>query len=1177
MKWTSQQLKAIESTGGTVLVSAAAGSGKTSVLVERVIRRITQGSAPCDIDRLLIVTFTRAAAAQVREKIAQQLSAQLAQHPGDAHLIRQQMLLPFADICTIDSYFCKLVREHFHLLDVNPDFRMLDESEKDIMRIEAARTVTDGLYREGGDEIAQLAELLIVGNDDSKLLTVIINLYEQAQSHRFPRRWLLDLAKPYEETAPLEKTACGQVLLSQAAEALEYLIGASRALTQYAADDAALAGPFADTFNSDILMYEQILAKVNGSGWDEAAAVVAAANYSRLKGTPRDCDKALKDYLKDARDTLKETYKKQVLKYFSVDSASHAADAARLKPVAKKLIEAVLLFGEEYARLKNEANAADFSDVNHLALNLLVAEDANGNMAKTPLAAELSEHYEEILVDEYQDINKAQDDFFEAVSRDRSNLFMVGDVKQSIYRFRQAMPEIFLNRRDSLPEFDGSSYPAKVLLGGNFRSRPGITGAVNFFFRRLMSAGAGELDYTEDEYLVPEADYPPGDGPDAEIHLLTVSKDNKTQDEAAYIAQWIKGMVDRGTPVCAKEGARPARFSDFCVLMRSPKKKAAVYIDTFDQYLVPATSDLTDGFFEARETVFMLSLMRVIDNPSQDIALLSVMLSPVFGFTPDDLARLRLHDKEAAMYRCVVAAAEKGDEKCARFLNDIAAMRRLSLTMTAGSLVRRLLDFTGFMAIAGAMGHPERRKANLYLLISLADRYEQAGHIGTAGFIRQMDRLADENASLPEASEHGGAANAVTVMSIHKSKGLEFPFCILADCSKSFNSTELSESVAVNPVLGIGLSYRDTENFVKYDTVFNKACALDNYKRSLSEEMRILYVAMTRAREKFIAVISGEDPGSEIAGLCAGLGSQSPLNPFAVRKMKSFAQWLLAAAVSHPGAQTLRRMAGLSEAAVIPDTSPLAVVTAAAAAPPAVAQTAVEKPAPDETVLERIRQKLSSFYPYAELAAVPAKRAASDAAPGGIDKVFFASRVPAFLAPEGLSPAQQGSALHAFMQYADYALARQDPAAESERLVLAGYLTGAQRDALDLDKIAAFFDSPLAGRIFASPEVMTEKKFTIAVPARDLYPELSPACAGESIVVQGVIDCLFAEEDGLVVVDYKTDRGVTPDVLRDRYRGQLSVYAKAAAECFALPVKEVLLYSFWLGAQVELATGESAE
>ncbi|HOU10917.1 MAG TPA: helicase-exonuclease AddAB subunit AddA [Clostridiales bacterium] len=1177
MEWTNQQLRAIESTGGTVLVSAAAGSGKTSVLVERVIRRITQGEKRCDIDRLLIVTFTRAAAAQVREKIAGQLSALLAQHPGDGHLLRQQMLLPFADICTIDSYFCKLVREHFHLLDINPDFRMLDESEKDIMRVEAARAVIDRLHQEGSGEIAHLAELLIESNDDSRLLKVVIDLYEQAQSHRFPRQWLLDLAKPYEETGPLEKTACGQFLLAQAAEALEYLIGASRALTEYAADYPGLAGPFAETFNGDILIYESLSAILKDSGWDEAAAAVASANYGRMKNTPKDCDGSAKEYLKNAREKLKEIFRKNVAGTFFVDSASHAADAARLKPVAQKLIEATLLFGEEYARLKNEANAADFSDVNHLALNLLVAEDGLGNHVKTPLAEELSLRYEEILVDEYQDINKAQDDFFEAVSKDRNNLFMVGDVKQSIYRFRQAMPEIFLSRRDSLPEFDGVSYPAKVLLGGNFRSRPGITGAVNFFFRRLMSAGAGELDYTEDEYLVPEADYPPGDGPDAEIHLLTVSKDNKTGDEAAYIARWIKSMVDGGAQVCTKTGTRPARFSDFCVLIRSPKSKAAVYIDTFDRCLVPATSDLTDGFFEARETVFMLSLMRVIDNPSQDIPLLSVMLSPVFGFTPDDLARLRLLDKECALYRCVVAAAEKGDRKFAGFLDSIAAMRRLSLTMTAGSLVRRLLDFTGFMAIAGAMGHPERRKANLYLLIELADRYEQAGHIGTAGFIRQMDRLAEENASLPEASEHGGAANAVTVMSIHKSKGLEFPFCILADCSKQFNKTDLSQAVAVNPSLGIGLSYRDAEQFTLYDTVFNQACGLDNYKRSISEEMRILYVAMTRAREKFIAVISGENPGGGLAKLCAGLGSGTPLHPFAVRKMNSFADWLLAAAVSHPNAQTLRRMASLSEAAAIPDRSPLAIVEASASVPAAEEQPAVERPAPDEAVLERIRRKLSSVYPYAELAAIPAKRAASEAAAGCVDRVFFASRAPSFLAPKGLSPAEQGSALHAFMQFADYALARQDPEAESERLVLAGHLTRAQREALDLEKIAVFFASPLAGRIFASPQVMTEKKFTLAVPARELYAQLSPVCAGENVVVQGVIDCLFAEGDKLVVVDYKTDRGVTPELLRERYRGQLSIYARAAAECFALPVKEVLLYSFWLGEQVELAAGESDE
>jgi len=1049
---------------------------------------------------------------------------------------------------------------------------MLDESEKDIMRIEAARTVVDRLHEQGGDEIGELAEMLIEGNSDVKLLRVIIGLYEQSQAHRFPLRWLRDLTKPYDETSPLEETACGKVILSQAAEALEYLACASRALIDYASGDTVLAGPYTETLSADIQMYERLLAEIADSGWDDIAASICSAGYKPINRLPRGYESHVKESIQRARDALKKTFQNDIVKYFAVNSVSHAEDAERLKPLAHKLIEAVLLFGEEYARLKKDANAADFSDVNHMALDLLTMDDGQGNMVKTPLAKELSQRYEEILVDEYQDINKAQDDFFAAVSRDGGNLFMVGDVKQSIYRFRQAMPEIFLGRRESLPEFDGSAYPAKVTLGGNFRSRPGITGAVNFFFRRLMSTGAGELDYTQDEYLVPEADYPTAAGPDAELHLLSISKDNKVDGEAAYIARLVKGMVESGAQVCTKAGTRPARYSDFCVLMRSPKNKAAVYIDTFAKFLVPASSDLTGGFFEARQTVFMLSLMRIIDNPTQDIPLLSVMFSPVFGFTPDDLARLRLEDKSASLYRCAMLAAEKGDEKCADFLARLAAMRRLSLTMAAGSLVRRLIDLTGFMAIAGAMGHSERRKANLYLLISLADRYEQAGHIGTAGFIRQMDRLAEENASLPEASEHSGTSNAVSVMSIHKSKGLEFPVCILADCASDFNRRDLSEDVAVNPVLGIGLVRKDTEKFARFHTVFNDACGLDNHRRSMSEEMRILYVAMTRAREKFIAVISGENPGAETAALCAGLGSKTPLNPFAVRKMKNFGQWLLAAAVSHPGASALRALAGLGESAEVPDASPLAIVIAAVPKLPEEAAQDAPQAAPDAMVLERIRHKLSYMYPYAELSAVPAKRAASDAVPGGIDRVFFASRAPAFLAPEGLNAAQQGSAMHAFMQYADYTLAGQDPAAESERLTRAGYLTQAQRSALDINKIAVFFAGPLAQRIFSSPRVMTEKKFTIAVPAADLYPGLSQAAEGENIIVQGVIDCLFIEGEELVVVDYKTDKGVTPAALRDRYRGQLSLYAKAAAECFGLPVKEVLLYSFWLGAQVDMTT-----
>jgi ATP-dependent helicase/nuclease subunit A len=1123
------------------------------------------------VDSLLMVTFTKAAAAQMRERISEALAKRIAENPGDTRLVRQQMLLPFAHICTIDSFCNELVRENFHLLDLNPDYKIMDESEVNIIREDAAATVIEALYEENAPETRELVELLIQGNDDRVLTDSIIRLYTQAEAYPFPDSWLQSLLAPFENIEPVEQSEWGKIIIEYVTEGLAYCRDASRSMLEYIKNDETVENSYTATFSADIGLYERLLAKLKNATWDEMMAAMQSAAFERIGSLPRKFESPVKDKAQAVRDKLKKTLKEKLAGAFVASSDEHLEDMAYLKPIVCKLIEAVLLFKAKFAEMKSEVNSADFADISHKALELLIEKDEQGNIKKTALAEELSQRYTEILVDEYQDINKAQDMLFSALSKDEQNLFMVGDVKQSIYRFRQAMPEIFLNRRNSLPLYLNENYPARIVLGSNFRSRDGITGAANFIFSQIMSIAVGELDYNEEEALVPAAEYPVAAAPDTEIHIIDATdgfEDSKDNAEARYIAEMINEMILSGLTVADKKGERRAEYRDFCVLLRSTRNKASIYIDELAKHNVPAYSELSGGFFEAQEVGFMLALMRILDNPVQDVPLLTVLLSPVFGFTPDELARLRINDRRAPIYNCLIKAQAQGSKKCKEFLSQIEELRRLSSTLAAGELVRHLLEETGYLAIAGAMSGGSQRRANLHLLLDYANKYEAAGHIGLSGFIRFIDKLEGGNSDLTPAVELSEAANVVRVMSIHKSKGLEFPVCILSNCSAKFNTESQKGNIVINPRAGIGLRRRDIETFRQFDTVSQRAAALATEQAERSEELRVLYVALTRAKERLITVMSIKNPENRLSALAGVIGNTAKIAPFAVRGFGSLSDWILTAALRHPDAVVLRELAGADSSIVLPAGFPLKIVCKKEETVLAEDEINDEKTEPSQELIEIIKERLSYVYPYAALSAVIAKRAASELEEHGINREYFAASRPAFLNKGGLTPAQRGTAIHKFMQYADYTAARTSAATERDRLVEMGFLSELEGTAVDLAKINTFFQSGLAQRIFSAEKLMREQKFAIRIPARELYPELPENAEDEAIVVQGIADCAFVENGELVILDYKTDRGVTLEMLAERYKGQLAIYKRALEECLEIKVKETLLYSFELGASV---------
>lgn len=1179
--WTTDQRHAIECRKGSVLVSAAAGSGKTAVLVERVIRRLTDKDNPCSAEDLLIVTFTRAATAQMREKIGAAILKRLSEDPTDRHLRRQYMLLPFAKICTIDSFCNDLVRENFHALGISPDYSLLDNETAVIMKNDVCEAMLERAYEEDLDgRFSELSDMMSSGSSDEDFAKLIIKMYDISTAYPFPDLWLDSLIGEYSQP-DINKSRWGGIIKKYVCDMLDYCVSSSRDMMIAMESDPIVADAYGAAVQSDINMYAELREKIN-SDWDEALEAFKTVKYMSLGRVPKGYESETKNVVTTARKKLKDLLKK-VPGIMCVSSEEHADDMRLLRDPVTKLIELVKQFGREYSAEKDKMNSADFSDILHRALNLLAVSDGSDGYIKTDLARELSSHYVEILVDEYQDINEAQDMIFRAISADENNLFTVGDVKQSIYRFRQAMPEIFLRRRSTTHSFESGKYPLGITLGSNFRSRVGVTSCVNYIFRQLMSTEAGELEYDDSEALNAAAKYPERDTPDCELHVVT-DKGNRAdtlEAQARYVAKYIERTVRKGKMLVTKGGAlHPASYGDFCILLRTAKNVSSVYANALSERGIPVFSPETGGFFEAAEISFILSLLRVLDNPVQDIPLAAVMLSPLFGFSAGELADIRASAKERLetgetepLYRSVAASADEGSKKAAAFLKKIESLRRLSLTLSAGELVRRVCEETGFDAIVGAMPDGERRRLNVGLLCDYAEKYEAAGNLGLSGFIRFIDKVARTSGDLATAARPSENADIVRIMTVHQSKGLEFPICILADMQHAFNERDNTESVLISSSAGLGMKRRTEDGISVYDTASRRAAVITSERMGRSEEMRVLYVALTRAKENLVMVTSVPNPEKGLAKVAVECGIGERANPFAVLRMNNFSDLVLTALMRHPAADELRKLSGVDVPIFLSEKDRFKLKVVVSDSESFMTESANEqKIAAKPVFFHEVQARLDYSDPRSVLSSVPAKRAASDGSERGINREYFASSRPAFMSSGGLTPAQRGTATHKFMQFSDYAAARADIESELARLVDGGFLSEDEGKAVNIGAAKRFFMSPLAERIFASDNVMREKKFASLFQAKFFYPELTGEAAEEKIVVQGIADCVFVEDGELVIVDYKTDTGVDAEALLDRYSAQLEIYREALSQALGMPVKETLLYSFFMNSTVKVGT-----
>ena len=1181
---TPQQLGAVEDRGGSLLVSAAAGSGKTKVLVERVFAYLREEH--CHIDDFLIITFTRAAAAELRSKLAAELARRVAAEPENGHLRQQMFRVYQADIKTVDGFCASLLREHVHLLEpvdgrsLTPDFRILDESECTLLKERALEQALEHFYQriEQGDEGCRLlAETLGFGRDDRGLALLVPEVHAKLQSHPYPEKWLAQAAEGWRELPQrLADSVYGRTIMDDTVRRALYWAGR----LERAARDMEGCQPVFDAYADRFLEAAAQLREYEGAaqkGWDEMSRVdVTFRKLGAVRGEENGDSKAA---AKAVWDKCKAAVKKLSAPYQTAESEL-LDDLRAIAPAMEALLELTADFDRRFQAEKVRRNAMDFSDQEHYAVRLLAGEDGT----PTELGEQVSHRYREIMVDEYQDTNEVQNCIFRAVSRQGENIFAVGDVKQSIYRFRLAEPGIFLEKyRTYLDAEDAApGQPRRRVLSQNFRSRREVLDAANFVFAAIMSREMGELDYTEEQYLhFGAAYYPDAPERETEFHYLSVEdtpeqRFDRAEAEARFTARRIRQLLDGGFPVRGGDGGlRPVEPEDIVILMRSPSARLAVFTAALEREGIPCDGGESEDFFSAMEIAVVLSLLEIVDNPRQDVPLIAVLRSPLVGMSADRLAEIRALQPEGDYYEAL--CRDEGEDAQA-FLSLLRELRHASREMAADKLLWYCYDRCRVEAIFGAMADGAQRQARLTALYDYVRRLVQSGRTGLFDCVSHLRRLL-ENGDAP-AITAARASGGVRIMSVHKSKGLEFPVVVLADLNRSFNRQDLDRPVLVHPQLGVGAERVETERRIRYDTVSKSALALTLEREAKAEELRILYVAMTRAQEKLIMVCSRKNPEKYLRELAAL--TELPVPPEAVSGANCPGDWLLLTLLNTFQASELHGFAGVrpSELTEAPAGVTLHLhriggeETEGAASP-------AEEDAGESPDTTPDTASLGFVYGHRAATVTPSKVTATQLKGRAIDEEIAEGTLPRRResAPErprflqekrGLTGAERGTAMHLVMQFLPLDTAA-EPWAVAE--VIDGLrrrrlLTPEQAAALDVPALVRFLASPLAERIRNAPRLWREYRFALLTDA-GIY---DGDAAGEEMLLQGVADCVFETESGLAVVDFKTDR-VQPAEVQQRaevYRVQLDAYAGALSRILERPVTERILYFFACGEEISL-------
>ena len=1209
MEWTKEQKQAIEEKGSNILVAAAAGSGKTAVLVERIIKKVLKDGI--DIDKLLVVTFTNAAAAEMRERVLDAIYKKLDDNPNSEKLLRQITLLNKASICTIDSFCLDVVRNNFYELEnLSPNFRIADTTEIELLKQEVIEDLFERKYEEENEDFTKLIHTYTSYKDDTPLKDLILKIYNYIQSNPFPEKWLREKIEMFNIGEDLDKdfsdTVWGKVLLEEIKEDLTDGITSLESARKLLYDNKDLEG-YLKIIEHDIDMLNNLKANLNN--WDNAYEINKVLEFIKWSG--KRIDSKEKEEAKNIRDSVKDNLK--VLDNILVcDSKTANRDIFDMYNILLKLENIILEFGEEFSKRKRDKNIVDFQDVEHFALKILIKEQ-EGKIKDTLVAKKYQEKYEEIAIDEYQDSNLVQEYILNSVSR-KNNIFMVGDVKQSIYKFRQAMPELFISKyktyknKEEKKEEDN----LKIQLFKNFRSRENILYFTNLIFQDIMSDSLGDINYNEDEYLNLGADYKESkENLNTEIDIIDLledeeenlkesykeseenSEDERIEDvelEARFVANKIKELIDNKFQVWdrKKEKYRDISYKDIVILLRSTSNIASVYEQELLNLDLPVFSDSSQEYLESIEIETIMNLLKIIDNPMQDIPLVSVMRSYIGKFTDNDLVKIRLSDKFDNFYICMEKALVDVDselkEKIKSFFDKLDMWRKEQEYLSLDELIWKIYWDTGYYNYCGLMPNGVLRQANLKMLFQKAKEYESSNFKGLYNFINFIDKIKTSSGDMGSAKLIGENDDVVRIMSIHKSKGLEFPVVFLSSTGKQFNFNDLKEDVLLHQDMGIGAKYIDYDMQIKYDTLSKRAIKDKILTETLSEEMRILYVALTRAKEKLFITGISKDIKKELEKIDANIEryekQDNKINPILIKKCKKYLEWILYVYQYEKNSckdkidfNIYKKKELLTKLKKV-DNEEIDVFNELE-----------EKSKEYKNDFSDIKKILEYKYKNILDTTIPTKTsvtALKDLSNKNNNVKIeekeeqreISFKEPNFLKngkEEKITASKKGSLIHLCLQKLDinidYDLAKITNLLDE--LEMKKIITSKEKEAINVNKILEFTKSKIWEELKTAKKIEKEKPFYINIKAKDIYNKETD----ENILVQGIIDLYYIDKDNNInLVDYKTDyiENSNEIELINKYKEQLYLYKKALEQVYKKEVKNTYIYSVYLNKEIQI-------
>ena len=1227
MKWTKEQEQAIYEKNTNILVAAAAGSGKTAVLVERIINKIINENI--DIDKLLVVTFTNAAASEMRERVLNAIYEKLENDSENQNLQRQITLLNKASICTIDSFCLDVVRNHFYKLDnVSPNFRIGDTTEIELLEQEIIEEIFEKKYEEEDKDFNTLINTYTSYRDDTPLKEIILKIYNYIQSNPFPEKWLnekiemFNLEGKKEEYSDFSNTVWGEELLKEVEEELIDDITALQDIEDSLSFDQEL-NKFWQTIRSDIDMLQTL--KNNLDNWDKAYEISKNINF--VIWPRKKIESSIKEEAKIIRDDVKKKLNKVINKILICDSDEAKQDIQDMYNVLDKLKYVILEFQEEFSKRKRERNIVDFNDIEHLALKILLKETEEGKIEPTDVAKKYKEKYIEIAIDEYQDSNLVQEYILNAVSKG-DNIFMVGDVKQSIYKFRQAMPELFLDKYKNYKKIEDKKQEdnLKIKLFKNFRSRENVLKFTNLIFQDIMSNLLGDIEYNQEEYLNLGAQYPEEkQSLNTEINIIDLKENEEEQSnvstedlnesveneeqqeriedielEARFVANKIKEIVQNKYQIwdAKKDKYRNIKYKDIVVLLRSTSNIAPIFEQEIIRLDMPVFSDSSQEYLDSIEIQTIMSLLKIIDNPMQDIPLVTVLRSNIGKFTDDELVEIRLSDKYENYYTCMKKAKldvnPKLKDKIQRFFESIEEWRKEQEYLSLDELIWKIYIDTGYYNYVGLMPNGALRQANLKMLFQRAKQYESSNFKGLYNFINFIEKLRLSSGDLGAAKLIGENDDVIRIMSIHKSKGLEFPVVFLSSTGKQFNLMDLNQNILLHQEMGIGVKYINYERQVQYDTLTKTAMRNKILVETLSEEMRILYVALTRAKEKLFITGLSKDYEKEAENIekqiCRYPKYLDKINPILVKKYKRYLDWIML--VYNYEKETEKSFVDFN----IYKKKELLDSFEDIKKEEIDAKEFLEKQDVDNDKIKKIEEILNWSYDYELSTTIPTKTSVTkikqmqneeniettldnyliDVGKDEENKEKVQENSlpkPQFLRKEDddkLTSAQKGTLVHLCLQKLnekqEYTL--QEIKDLIKELELKQIITNKEARSISVYKILAFTKSTIWKELRKAKTVEKEKPFYINTPAKEIYNQEIE----EDILVQGIIDLYYINEnEELVLVDYKTDyveKGKEEELL-NKYRKQLDLYKRALESALNRKVDKVYIYSVYLKKEIE--------